>query len=233
VRVVPLPAPREVLLLDAGNTVVFFDEDAAVAALTSEGVRLDPSAVRAAQGPARRDYEARLAAGASHDDGWFVHMQSLLRHAGAPAERAPELARALRRAHDELNLWRRVPTGLAEALAQARAAGIRLGIVSNSEGHIAELLSHVGLAELFEVVVDSGVEGVSKPDPEIWHRALDRMGARAGDALYAGDVPSVDVDGARRAGLEAVLVDAYDHYADYTSAARVRSVADLLDVWLR
>ncbi len=227
----PLPERRDVLLLDAGNTVVFFDEAAAAAVLAQNGAAVSPESLRAAQRPARRDYEARLASGTSHDDGWFVHMRSLVTHAGAPKERAHELVLALRRAHDRLNLWRRVPEELPSALGRARAAGIRLGIVSNSEGKIAELLEHVGLAAAFEVVVDSGVEGVAKPDPEIFRRALARMRARPAESMYAGDVPSVDVGGARAAGLEAVLVDAFDHYADYDGAARVRSVAELVDAW--
>ena len=137
----------------------------------------------------------------------------------------------LRTAHDELNLWRRVPDGLTEGLADAKRAGLRLGVVSNSEGSIAELLSHVGLGDVFEVVVDSGVEGISKPDPEIFHLALSRMGVEAGDAIYVGDVPSIDVDGARAAGLSAILIDAFHHYPNYAAAPKIRAVTELFTAW--
>jgi putative hydrolase of the HAD superfamily len=228
--VLPERAPA-VLLLDAGNTVVFFDDDAAAQVLAGEGARVEPARLRAAHGAAKRAYEQLLASGVSHAAGWGLYGQELLRAAGLPEGRLVELVGALRAEHDRLNLWRRVPGEVPGALERLRAAGIRIGMVSNSEGMIARLVADVGLARFFEVIVDSGTEGVSKPDPEIFRRALARMGAPAETATYVGDVPSVDVDGARAAGLSAILIDAFDHYPDYTDAPRIRSLAELAEKW--
>jgi FMN phosphatase YigB (HAD superfamily) len=57
------------------------------------------------------------------------------------------------------------------------------------------------------------------------------MGARAESAIYVGDVPAVDVDGARAAGLFAILIDADDHYPEYDAAPRIRSIAELAEIW--
>jgi putative hydrolase of the HAD superfamily len=149
--------------------------------------------------------------------------------AGVPAERAQGLIGPLRAAHDELNLWRRVPEGLPEALRVARSMGLRLGIVSNSEGRLPQLFEHVGLGDAFELIVDTAIEGVRKPDPEIFRRALERMGVAPVRALYAGDIPSVDVDGAHDAGLHAVLVDPFGFYPEHRSSPRFASVAELVD----
>ena len=223
--------PPEVLLLDAGNTVVFFDDEAACAVLATEGVEVDPSVLRRSHGPAKREYERLLAAGVSHEAGWGLYGAALLRAAGVADEDLARLVASLRASHDRMNLWRRVPADVPEALSRLRAGGVRIGMVSNSEGRIAELLAQVGLAESFEVIVDSGSEGVSKPDPEIFRRALARMGARAERAIYVGDVPAVDVDGARAAGMGAILIDAHDHYPDYDAAPRIRSIAELAEIW--
>ena len=92
-----------------------------------------------------------------------------------------------------------------------------------------ELFESLGLAAQFELVVDSALEGVRKPDPEIFRRALARMGGVAPSAaLYAGDIPSVDVVGARAAGMEGVLIDTFDHFPDYRDAPRFASVSALL-----
>lgn len=224
--------PPPVLLLDAGNTVVFFDEDAAAEVLAREGVRLIPEILRASHGAAKRAYESFLKGGGTHDAGWMRYVAALLRTAGAPEPRIQPLVHALRAEHDRTNLWRRVPVDVPSALERLRGGGVRLGIVSNSEGSIAELLEQVGLLPFFEVIIDSGCEGVSKPDPEIFRRALSRMNVSASEAMYVGDVPAVDVDGARAAGLGAVLVDAYDQYPDYREAPRIRSVAELATAWL-
>jgi putative hydrolase of the HAD superfamily len=53
------------------------------------------------------------------------------------------------------------------------------------------------------VLISDG-EGVSKPDPEIFRRALERLGTNASDAVFVGDHPDVDVSGARAAGMKAV-----------------------------
>ena len=87
----------------------------------------------------------------------------------------------------------------------------------------------MSIAQYFEHVIDSTLEGVRKPDPEIFWRALSRMQASAADTMYAGDIPNVDVDGARAAGLDAVLIDTLSHYPDYTSAPRFASVSALIE----
>lgn len=216
------------LLLDAGNTVVFLDMAAVAAVAAGEGVPVDPVRLAAVEGTAKRRYEALLDRGGSHESGWRLYLATLLTEAGVDEGHAHALIDPLRAAHDELNLWRRVPDELPAALARARAMGLRLGIVSNSEGRLPELFAHVGLGDAFEVIVDSANEGVRKPDPEIFRRALTRMGVRAEDALYAGDIPSVDVEGALGAGLHAALIDPLDFYPDHARSPRYASVAALV-----
>jgi putative hydrolase of the HAD superfamily len=67
---------------------------------------------------------------------------------------------------------------------------------------------------------------VEKPDPQIFRIALERMDARAESAVFVGDVPSVDVVGARAAGLIPILLDRHDVYAD-VQERRLRSIRDL------
>jgi HAD superfamily hydrolase (TIGR01509 family) len=93
-----------------------------------------------------------------------------------------------------------------EALGRLRAAGLRLGIVSNSDGRVEEALAASGMRDLFDVVIDSGLVGVEKPDPAIFRAALDALGIGPEEALYVGDMYEVDVVGARAAGIEAVLL---------------------------
>ena len=58
-----------------------------------------------------------------------------------------------------------------------------------------------GIGVEVECVIDSGAVGVSKPDPRIFQIALDAIGVAAADAWYVGDMPGIDVVGARAAGL--------------------------------
>ncbi len=222
----------QALLLDAGNTGVFLDHGVVAATLAELGHQVEVASLVSAQRKANQQYARALHRGAGHENGWQRFMSSWLGAAGV--ERA-EVARAvvrLRAVHDELNLWRKVPAGLTEALAQLRETGVLLGIVSNSEGKIDHLFAQVGLDQTFDAVIDSALEGVSKPDPEIFYRACRKLGVEPGRSLYAGDIPEVDIVGARRAGLDAVLIDPFDVYPDYREAPRYSSVVALVTALL-
>lgn len=223
-----LPRPA-LLLLDAGNTLVYLDHDVLAQVAAQVGLNVSAALLRAGEATAKRRYEELLTRGVSHEVGWDLYMQVVYESAGLSAEDALRATFVAREEHDRFNLWRKVPKGLIDALKRAKASGLRLGVVSNSEGKLAELLTRVGLLELLELVVDSGLEGVRKPDPEIFRRALERLQVAADHALYAGDIPNVDVVGARAAGMEAVLIDTLDHYPGFTDAPRFHSVTGLLE----
>ena len=222
----------QALLLDAGDTLIFFDAAAVATELGALGVTVDPVALDRALHPAKRAYQARLTAGHHHEDGWNVLMSELLTLSGIAREVAQCHLPALRRVHDDFYFWRKVPLDLVAALQRARVHGIRLAIVSNSEGRLRSVLERLGLFSYFELVIDSHLEGVQKPDPEIFRRALARLGVRADRSVYAGDIPEVDVHGAERVGMHGVLIDGGDHYATLTGVARARSVAALIDALL-
>jgi putative hydrolase of the HAD superfamily len=94
------------------------------------------------------------------------------------------------------------------ALDALRGAGTRLAIVSNWDVSLHDVLRRSGLAGRVDVVVTSAEEGVAKPDPAIFRRALDRLGGiPAAAAVHVGDDPDADVAGARGAGIGAVLID--------------------------
>lgn len=88
-------------------------------------------------------------------------------------------------------------------LQQLRAAGCRLGVVSNFYGNVAALCEEAGLAPLLDVIVDSAVVGYRKPDPRIYLEALRRVGARAGEAAMVGDSFERDIRPAAALGMHA------------------------------
>lgn len=92
-----------------------------------------------------------------------------------------------------------------EALAALRAKGFRLGIITNGSVRMQEpKIAQLGFAGLFDPILISEREGLSKPDARIFERALQRMRVTAEEAWYVGDHPIADVRGAFDAGLTAV-----------------------------
>ncbi len=93
------------------------------------------------------------------------------------------------------------------ALDAMQAAGLRLAVVSNWGWHAPELLQTLELARHFEVMSISARVGYQKPHAAIFEHALDLLEARPEDAIHVGDDPEADVLGARRVGIEPVLID--------------------------
>lgn len=86
-----------------------------------------------------------------------------------------------------------------------RERGFRLGIVSNWDHRLPEILRLHGILDLFEVVITAGEK--RKPDAAPFREALEDMDVSAKEAIHVGESFAFDVVGAQRAGLKAILYD--------------------------
>jgi len=212
------PTPKAILF-DAGFTLTFHDGARLAAYAAKAGVTADAAALERAERALRQEFrETQGVVMRTHHDGGFSWHERLYRRLLALSETpgAPDAldraATVILREHRASNAWRRIGLGVREALERLRGAGFKLGVVSNSEGTIEQMLIEIDLRKLLDVVVDSTVVGFTKPDPRIFQVALDRLGASAAETLMVGDSPSADVDGASAAGIRAALIDPYDFY---------------------
>lgn len=90
-------------------------------------------------------------------------------------------------------------------LERLRAHGIKLGIITNGSIRTQEMkIRQLGLAPLLDEIVISEREGLHKPDPLIFERALQRLGVPPAEAWFVGDHPDTDIRGAFEAGLKAI-----------------------------
>ena len=112
------------------------------------------------------------------------------------------------------------------ALRAARAAGIRLVVVSNWDVSLHDALDAAGLTPLLDGVVTSAELGAAKPDGRIFARGLELAGVAAAEALHVGDDLAADVGGARAAGIDVRLV-LRDGEPAPPGVAVVRSLAEL------
>jgi len=214
------------VLFDAGNTLVFLDYGRLASAVGAAlGLPLTEAGLRQHAADAARAMEhGRL----TDRERGTVFLLTLFERAGVPAVRTEELKAALLDLHQRAHLWGATEPGTAEALQRLKNAGMRLAVVSNSDGRAAAALAAGGLLDAFEFVIDSGEVGVEKPDPRIFQIALDRLGVSPSDALYVGDLYEAEVVGARAAGLDVVLLDPAG--ANAGRDVRIfRSVAELAD----
>lgn len=104
--------------------------------------------------------------------------------------------------------------------------GIPLGILSNFSSNLEEVLRQVGIHQYFDFFIVSAIAGVEKPDPRIFDLTARAAHPRA-EIVYIGDSIFHDIDGARRAGMDAILVDRQNRYPDFVGA-RVRDLRELI-----
>ena len=115
------------------------------------------------------------------------------------------------------------------ALQELAERGYRLGLISNFERWLEEMLVELEVGHIFDVAVISGIEGVEKPDASIYRRALEKAGVAPEGAVHVGDSPGLDVAPARSVGIATVLLDRLGRYADH-DGPRIASLKELPDL---
>jgi putative hydrolase of the HAD superfamily len=111
-------------------------------------------------------------------------------------------------------------------LEKLRGAGLKLGVVSNFEEWLEQLLEELGVIGYFEVRVISGLEGLEKPDPRIFRLAMERAGVGPEGSVYVGDNPEFDVGPAAAVGMLPVLIDRRNRFPD-ADAIRISTMDEL------
>ncbi len=168
-----------------------------------------------------REYRA-----AAHEaeQGRSVSPEAQYRRAAIAAGRDPDPVRYLTRLGELAGglPFRRAPAAL-ESLAALRESGNAIAVISNTVGEpgadLRPALRRLGFDDVVEQFVFSDEHPWAKPAPEIFHYALEQIGATPADAIHVGDGWS-DVEGARRAGYRAGI--RYTGLPDY--GARYRAL---------
>jgi putative hydrolase of the HAD superfamily len=114
-------------------------------------------------------------------------------------------------------------------LSALRASGLKLGLITNGSVRMqSRKLECLALSPSFDAILISDAEGMSKPDPRIFLRALERLDTNPAHACFVGDHPDVDVAGARAAGMRAVWRRVPNVSAAVDADAVIDDLSDLL-----
>jgi putative hydrolase of the HAD superfamily len=124
------------------------------------------------------------------------------------AETPDAVFRSIEAAFARRSAWYVYPD-VVPAVQAMRGAGLRLGVISNFVWGGTELIHDLELARHFETLTISARVGFQKPNLGIFEHALDAMKVEPALAIHTGDSYEADVQGARRAGIGAVLIDRY------------------------
>jgi putative hydrolase of the HAD superfamily len=204
--------------------------------LEALGINASAAEIRRAEAAARPATSQRIAAGLDDDDHFAFHLAQTLARLEARRARtmtdattiARRLAATLKKPGEDYRLWSWVLPGVPEALAELRALGLRLVVVSNSDGSVARALTDLGLAARLDAIFDSHVIGFEKPDPRFFAHALSASRSVAERTAHVGDMYYQDVQGSRGAGVHSVLLDPYGDWS-VEDCERCRNLTELVD----
>lgn len=204
-----------IVFFDVGNTLLRAEPDVAtlfvdVARDRGHAIALDDVA------PLMADLDAFYQRAYLTDgDFWCVHdravqlwldLYTLLARGCGLAHDADGIARTLYERYLHAENWALFPD-VEPCLRTLKRAGISLGIISNWDASLENLIRELGLLPFFDEVVASAAVGCRKPSRAIFEIALERMGADPQNAVHVGDLPEADGQGAESAGIHPVIVD--------------------------
>lgn len=226
----------DAVFFDAGETLLYPHPSFAelfAEVLRAEGHRVDPARVQEVISASSRSLnefltsdEARLWSTSPERSRamWDRLYRSFLTEMGI-ADAHDRLVDALYRRFRDVATYRLHPDALP-VLRHLRGTGLTVGLISNFEDWLEQLLEVLKVQDFFDVTVISGIEGVEKPDAEIFRIALERAGAAPERSVYVGDNPVFDTDAARAVGMIPVLIDRAGRHPD-ADAIRITSLEDL------
>lgn len=217
------------VFFDAGNTLIFPDYHLIQAVLATHGVRISAEQLFQLDCELRDHYNRRAAADEEMNDRWDNYWETLLEHVGTPEALVDPIMIELIERNNQGQFWTNVLNGTREALTTLKESGRILGVISNSEGRIEAFIKHVGLRPFFQFVLDSELVGVRKPDPGIFQLALQLAQVPPHQALFIGDIYTVDILGARRVGIEPVLFNPFIS-GDNFDCQTIRQLSDVVSI---
>lgn len=229
----------EIVFLDAGETILYphpsFSElfarvvseagvDASAGDVEDVRRRLAPHLVDMAEDSGVK--EGLSLSAESSRTFWTFLYRRFLEELGHPADEA--LVDRLFDVFSSTSTYR-LYDDVLPALRELSGRGYRLGLISNFERWLEEMLVELEVGHVFDVAVISGIEGVEKPDASIYELALRKAGVGAAGAVHVGDSPGLDIEPARSVGITTVLLDRLGRYEDH-DGRRISSLKELPDL---
>ena len=210
------------IFFDVGNTLLFPDRDTILRPLYDRGVHPPLSQWHAIERATKKEFDSQMRTGTVDHGFWHLFYTRLLADLGIDDDSLrDELTNNTRISAN----WCICPDGTRDILSRI-GRQYKIGVISNADGKIADVLTSTGICDCFRSVTDSGLVGFEKPHPAIFETALRDLGAQPYESLYVGDGYSIDYLGATNAGMQAVLLDVSGAYRD-TEHDRVECLQQL------
>ncbi len=231
-----MPTETRAIFFDAGNTLIHPRFEKLAEEVTQQGWAAAPEDFYAAERAAKQALDAWLWPQILRSEVprtidqryWREYLNAFVTRLQSPEADRAAVAECVANRFRDISFWSHIFPETAPFLEKLRAQGYYLGVISNSNGSIAQQLARLGLARHFSIIIDSHHVGVEKPHPEMFKIALGRApgGFEPSQAVFVGDTNSTDICGATLAGLRGILIDRVGAYPQ-AEVPRINSLPEL------
>jgi len=174
--------------------------------LRQQGLTIRPESIRQALDDTDRELDGRIYEYVGRTPKfWRLYDLRVMDRLGI-REGRDTLAEALDRHIQEASRGEIYPD-VMPTLKDLRARGFALGVISNHNDALRDILAYHGLSEFFDTVTYSQEAGAEKPNRKVFDLALRRASCQPGEALHVGDSQSADYVGATAAGMHAIWLN--------------------------
>ena len=219
-----------VVFFDAGNTILFINFKVIKKILEENGIKTSLTDLKESELKWRTSLEENIEEFQHLKDKEILpfYFSLILKSMNLDKETEEHVVSEIIKRHKKKMLWSIFPSSVYKVIKELRKRDYLVGIISNSDGRLVNQLKSMKIWELFDTVVDSREVGVEKPDPEIFKIALNRLNAQPEEAIYIGDIYSIDIKPAQRIGMKAILFDPGDFFG-HLHCPRIKRIKDVFD----
>lgn len=214
-----MPPPPEIVSFDAAGTLIHLAEpvgDTYARVAAAHGIDVAPASIGRAFGTVWHrtppPFSEKSVPDPDERTWWHRLVRAVFLEAGSPIRDEALYARffdGLYRRFEKPGTWLAAP-GASEVLLRVGERH-RCVVLSNFDGRLRRILGDLGLLDLFEALFLSCEQGLSKPDPRLFRRVAESLGAEPSAILHVGDDPACDWAGAEAAGFRHFRVGKGQH----------------------
>lgn len=212
------------LIFDAGGVLVFPDFDLLADIANRVGIETSSREIAEEHANLLRAFDEHVAQ--HHQFPSIQYFLDLFKRVADSDERATAATQLTLQADKEKHIWATTQPWVGEALQELKNLDYQMAVISNSDGRVDAIMQDLELREYFEIVIDSFVVGVEKPEKKIFEIALEKLSVDPQKAIFIGDIYFIDIWGANQAGLGAIHLDRMNLYADW-NGVHIPSVKEL------
>ena len=174
------------LIFDAGGVLVFPDFNMLAKIANQAGIQTSPDDIAQEHASLFRSFDDYISKNQQIPK--IQYFLDIFKQVTDSEDNAKTASKLTQKVDKQKHIWTITQPWVKESLIKLKEQGYKMSVISNSDGRVEQILTNLGHREYFEIVIDSAVVGVEKPDKRIFEIALQQLNWNPSETIYIGDI---------------------------------------------